>query len=148
MIPRFLKITRPTTLNIKTTKQSSADKVPFLKKIFDYFTKLLSSQINHFNFRFIMINNVIQFFLSSVRYSSNLSTSHPFIFYLIKCNSTTSFLILGVTYSYKWVKVFKNGPSKICGWQPLKNLKWYTSNILKAVFHKFYLVHSWIRWPK
>ena len=25
----------------------------------------------------------------------------------------------------KWVKVFKNGPSKICGRQPLKNLKGY-----------------------
>ena len=25
----------------------------------------------------------------------------------------------------KCVKVFKNGPSKICGRQPLKNLKWY-----------------------
>ena len=25
----------------------------------------------------------------------------------------------------KWVKVFKNGPSKICRRQPLKNLKWY-----------------------
>ena len=25
----------------------------------------------------------------------------------------------------KWVKVFKNGPSKICGRQPLENLKWY-----------------------
>ena len=24
-----------------------------------------------------------------------------------------------------WVKVFKNGPSKVCGIQPLKNLKWY-----------------------
>ena len=24
-----------------------------------------------------------------------------------------------------WVKVFKNGPSNICGRQPLKNLKWY-----------------------
>ena len=24
-----------------------------------------------------------------------------------------------------WVKVFKNGPSKICGRQPLKKLKWY-----------------------
>ena len=24
-----------------------------------------------------------------------------------------------------WVKVFKNGPSKICGRQPLKNLKCY-----------------------
>ena len=24
-----------------------------------------------------------------------------------------------------WIKVFKNGPSKICRRQPLKNLKWY-----------------------
>ena len=39
-----------------------------------------------------------------------------------------------------WDKVFKNGPSKICGRQPLKNLK--GSNFLKALFHKFYLVHS------
>ena len=28
-----------------------------------------------------------------------------------------------VNCSYKWVKLFKNGPSKICGRQPLKNLK-------------------------
>ena len=46
----------------------------------------------------------------------------------------------------KWVKVFKNGPNKICGRQPLKNLK-CTSNFLKAVFHKFNLIHSWILWP-
>ena len=32
----------------------------------------------------------------------------------------------------KWDKVFKNGPSKIFGRQPLK----------KVVFHKFYLVFS------
>ena len=35
-----------------------------------------------------------------------------------------------------WDKVFKNGPSKICERQPLKNLKRHIpSNILKAVFH-------------
>ena len=28
-----------------------------------------------------------------------------------------------ILYYNKWVKVFKNGPSKICGRQPLKNLK-------------------------
>ena len=46
-----------------------------------------------------------------------------------------------------WNKVFKNGPSKICGRQPLKNLKGYglpkarhtSSNVLKAVFHSHYL---------
>ena len=51
-----------------------------------------------------------------------------------------------------WVKVYKNGPSKIRGRQPLKNLKWYglpkliisSQSFLKAVFHKFYLVRSWI----
>ena len=51
-----------------------------------------------------------------------------------------------------WDKVFKNGPSKICGRQSLKNLNGFSllkadhdpSNFLKAVFHKFYLVHSWI----
>ena len=49
-----------------------------------------------------------------------------------------------------WDEVFKNGPSKICGRQPLKNLKEYglpkadhtPSYFLKVVFHKFYLVHS------
>ena len=27
-------------------------------------------------------------------------------------------------YRIIWVKVFKNRPSKICGWQPLKNFTW------------------------
>ena len=53
-------------------------------------------------------------------------------------------------------QVIQNGPSKMCGRQPLKNLKLYglpqqtwsasadhiTSNFLKAVFCKFYLVNS------
>ena len=34
--------------------------------------------------------------------------------------------------SYKWIKVFKNEPSKIC----------------RRQFSKLYLVHSWILWPK
>ena len=54
-----------------------------------------------------------------------------------------------------WDKVFKSGPRKTCGRQPLKNLKGYglvqadhtPSNFLKAVFHKFYSVHSWILCP-
>ena len=48
-----------------------------------------------------------------------------------------------------WDKVFKSGPSKICGTQALNNLKGYglckadhtPSNFFKVVFHKFYLVH-------
>ena len=31
--------------------------------------------------------------------------------------------MIGVWQSFKWFKVLKNGPSKICGTQPLKNLK-------------------------
>ena len=49
--------------------------------------------------------------------------------------------------AYIWDKAFKSGPSKICGRQPLKNLKGsdhIPSDFLKAVFHKCYLVHSWI----
>ena len=48
-----------------------------------------------------------------------------------------------ILVSRTWVshiphKVFKNGSSKICH---------IISNFLKAVFHKFFLVHSWIHWP-
>ena len=67
-----------------------------------------------------------------------------------------SFWILLLGRKEKWLKVFNNGPSKICGGQPLKNLKCYGlskadhthSNFLKAIFYKFYLVHSWILCPK
>ena len=53
-----------------------------------------------------------------------------------------------------WDNIFKNGPSKICERKRLKNLKGYgllkadhiSSNFLKAVFHKFYSVHSLILW--
>ena len=49
-----------------------------------------------------------------------------------------------------WDKAFKNGPSKICGRQPLKNSNGYglrkadytPLTFFKPVFHKFYLVHS------
>ena len=56
--------------------------------------------------------------------------------------------------SHLWVKVFKNGSSKIYLTQPSKNLKRYgllrqtisLQIFLKAVFHKFYFFHSWILW--
>ena len=32
----------------------------------------------------------------------------------------------------KWIKVFKNGPSKICGRQPLKNMKSYHYKFFKG----------------
>ena len=48
--------------------------------------------------------------------------------------------VLFLYHLNKLVKVFKNVSNKICGGQPLKNLK--------AFFHKFYLVHFWKPWPK
>ena len=65
-------------------------------------------------------------------------------FYLATCCVGCIFL---TEMNYIWItyiltyKVFKNGPSKICGRQPLKILKEY--GLLKAD-HKFYLVRSWI----
>ena len=38
---------------------------------------------------------------------------------------TQWFQLLLIPLKNKWKKVFKNGPSKICGRQPLKDLKWY-----------------------
>ena len=65
--------------------------------------------------------------------------------FFIVCN-------MNIIYMYFiWGKGFKNGPSKIWGRQPLKNLMGYgllqadntSSDFLKAVLHKSYLVHSW-----
>ena len=61
-----------------------------------------------------------------------------------ECHCGQCQLLVTVCLYYIWDKVFKNGPNEICGRQPLKNLSW---NFLKAVFHKFYLVHSLILWP-
>ena len=44
------------------------------------------------------------------------------------------------------VKVFKNGPSKICGRQSMKNSRHF--KILRLPSTDFYLIHSWIPWPK
>ena len=62
---------------------------------------------------------------------------------LIRFNETKMFATF--VFHKIWAKVFKNGPSKIRGRQPLKHLKGadhILSNALKAVFHEFYWVHS------
>ena len=41
--------------------------------------------------------------------------------------------------SYKWDKLFNNGPNKLCEIQSLKILKLYHFKFLKAVFHKLFL---------
>ena len=64
---------------------------------------------------------------------------------LVKCQvKVPPYWWKGAVFSFpadNWDNVFKNGPSKICGKQPLKKLKGYglhnPSNFLKAVFHRF-----------
>ena len=55
--------------------------------------------------------------------SMKIITWKKVISYLNKWSNFNSSLI------YILVKVFKNGPSKICGRQPLKDLKWYDLHI-------------------
>ena len=56
-----------------------------------------------------------------------------------------------VMATWLWVEhmgqSIQEGPTKIFGRQPLKNLKWYGPLRQRAVFHKFYLVDSWIPCP-
>ena len=51
--------------------------------------------------------------------------------------------------SFIWIKVFQNDPSKTFKkWSDMVCLgRWYYFKIFKAVFHKFYLDHSWIPCP-
>ena len=59
-------------------------------------------------------------------------------FNLDKKFSRTMWILLAVIYLwYIWVKVFKNGPSKICGRQPLKKLKWNLQIFLRLPFTNF-----------
>ena len=55
----------------------------------------------------------------------------------------------------EWVKVFKDRQVKLVEdslwkiWLDMLCLsRPYTSYFLKAVFHKYYLIHSWLPWPK
>ena len=43
----------------------------------------------------------------------------------LRKQSLLGWYVTDLKWSYKWVKVFKNGPNTICGKQPLKNFKWY-----------------------
>ena len=53
---------------------------------------------------------------------------------------------------YIWDKVFKNGPREICGWHPLKNLKWYmpkqnkTASITFGLLSRYGDVEPEMKW--
>ena len=52
----------------------------------------------------------------------------------IKEGIGTKWVNMDYTSKSIWGKVFKNGSSKICGRQPLKNLKGYGQNILSHIY--------------
>ena len=60
----------------------------------------------------------------------------------VKCVFLISLSLL-IYSTWYWGKIFKNGPIKICGRQPLK----IWCDLLKAVFYKFHWVYSWILCP-
>ena len=65
-----------------------------------------------------------------VKAEAYLESKHTFVMELFWIYLTAYYFcnkrsIIDIRLGSKWDKVFKNGPSKICGRQPLKNLKWY-----------------------
>ena len=58
--------------------------------------------------------------ISDTRFGCKFTFACNFYRYIGDC---TMYGPLSVTFNDIWVKVFKNGPSKICGRQPLINLK-------------------------
>ena len=89
------------------------------------------------------VANLFQSFIRIQR--QVMSFSRPLMYLAFEQIRGVLFFVISTNNILIWEKVFKSGPSKVCGRQPLKNLKGYgllPSNFLKAVFHKFYLVHS------
>ena len=107
------------------------------------------------NFSHLKLFEEMQIVVITIKMHQEESGSRTFLAKFLVCVSPYSdFLIFSpwkverwtvFLNCIKWGKVFKNGPSKICGRQPLKTLKEYgLLNFLKAVFCKRYLDHSWI----
>ena len=49
-----------------------------------------------------------------------------------------------VVLMYIWDKVFKNGPSKICGRQPLKKLRLYDLFLVSSDSGNLFLLVIWL----
>ena len=62
--------------------------------------------------------------LSQTSVCQNLLLSCRSFYYIFCRFRSHRYSILEKMLKSIWVKVFKNGPSKICGRQPLKDLKW------------------------
>ena len=83
----------------------------------------MCNNARHFYLSFFrrVVNSTLNGTFSGVRYKNGISQRAN----VWKLTYWSHFNNLLATDCYTWGKVFKNGPSKICGRQPLKKLKWY-----------------------
>ena len=66
---------------------------------------------------------------------------------ILHVTGVTLLLIMILWYLYDmWVKVFKNGPSKICGRQPLKNFTWSNLTHLQHDIYELWIYYYFIRY--
>ena len=75
-----------------------------------------------YNVRYVPVHNVRYILPYNVRYVPAYNVRYV-LAYNVRYVQIS--LYLTIITSIKWYKIFKNGPSKICGRQPLKNLKSY-----------------------
>ena len=74
----------------------------------------------------VMLYCIVHFSVKGRKFS-HTSESYKLQLVSVTTNFVTIFWDIYITWNWLdiWVKVFKNGTSKICGRQPLKNMKWY-----------------------
>ena len=148
----------------KTVDVISAKNIENEQILYRYFTiSEANSYQNYEHIIHIISTNLVRYpverYVFTSLFFTGPSCSHYKEFFLDKKLDPSyfapTFLITRNDKNNNWinkcVKVFKDGPSKICGRQSWseKEVNWsdkadhITSNVLKAVFHKFYSVYSW-----
>ena len=83
-----------------------------LKKGSEKIKRFLSQENLYFKYQMTLNPANCEQLLTNLPRSISLPFTEPFVYF-------------STTHHLKWNKLFKNGPSKICGRQPLKNLKGY-----------------------
>ena len=83
-----------------------------LKKGSEKIKRFLSQENLYFKYQMTLNPANCEQLLTNLPRSISLPFTEPFVYF-------------STTHHHKWNKLFKNGPSKICRRQPLKNLKGY-----------------------
>ena len=100
---------------------------------------------------YVLIETMLSMYLCKLYYSS--PNGFQLLHWVLKSYFSVHNSLLR---KFIWDKVFKNWPSKICGRQPLKNLKWYSllrQTISLKIFYRLsstnfnWSIHSWILCP-